>query len=105
MNEISPLHGCLLLSALLFGLGLAAVVTRRNSVLVLIGVEFMLNAANLNFVAFWRYRPGAELDGQFFVMFSVAIAAAEAAIGLALILAVYRHRRTVRLDRINRMQG
>jgi NADH:ubiquinone oxidoreductase subunit K len=96
----------LIVSALLFSVGLAGVLTRRNAILVLIGVELMLNAANLNFIAFWRYGPNPELlTGVIFVIFSIGIAAAEAAVGLALIIAVYRHYRTIRLDRIDSLKG
>jgi NADH-quinone oxidoreductase subunit K len=73
---------------------------------VLIGLELMLNAANLNFLAFWRYGPDPEaLTGVMFVIFAIGIAAAEAAVGLALILAIYRHRRTANLDEIETMKG
>jgi NADH-quinone oxidoreductase subunit K len=96
----------LVVSALLFSIGLAGALTRRNGILVLIGVELMLNAANLNFIAFWRYGPNPEaLTGIIFVIFSIGIAAAEAAVGLALIIAVYRHYRTIRLDRIDSLKG
>lgn len=96
----------LLVSALLFSVGLAGALTRRNGILVLIGVELMLNAANLNFIAFWRYGPNPEaLTGIIFVIFSIGIAAAEAAVGLALIIAVYRHYRTIRLDRMDSLKG
>jgi NADH-quinone oxidoreductase subunit K len=96
----------LIVSALLFSVGLGGVLTRRNAILVLIGVELMLNAANLNFIAFWRYGPNPELlTGVIFVIFSIGIAAAEAAVGLALIIAVYRHYRTIRLDRIDSLKG
>ena len=96
----------LIVSALLFSVGLAGALTRRNAILVLIGVELMLNAANLNFIAFWRYGPNPELfTGVIFVIFSIGIAAAEAAVGLALIIAIYRHYRTIRLDRIDSLKG
>jgi NADH-quinone oxidoreductase subunit K len=96
----------LLLSALLFAVGLAGVLTRRNAIVALIGLELMLNAANLNFLAFWRYGPDPEaLTGVMFVIFAIGIAAAEAAVGLALILAIYRHRRTANLDEIEAMKG
>jgi NADH:ubiquinone oxidoreductase subunit K len=96
----------LIVSALLFSVGFAGAVTRRNAILVLIGVELMLNAANLNFIAFWRYGPNPELlTGVIFVIFSIGIAAAEAAVGLALIIAVYRHYRTIRLDQIDSLKG
>jgi NADH-quinone oxidoreductase subunit K len=103
---MTPLHAYLLLSALLFAVGLAGVLARRNAIIVLIGLELMLNAANLNFLAFWRYGPDREaLTGVMFVIFAIGIAAAEAAVGLALILAVYRHRRTANLDEIETMRG
>ena len=102
----TPLAHYLILAALLFGVGLAGALTRRNAVLVLIGIELMLNAANLNFIAFWRYSPHPEqMAGLMFVLFSIAIGAAEAAIGLALVIAIYRHRRTAQLDRINSLKG
>lgn len=103
---MTPLSAYLLLSALLFSVGLAGALTRRNAIIVLVGIELMLNAANLNFIAFWRYGSrGDELTGILFVIFSIAVAAAEAAVGLALILAAYRHLRTTNLDRIDRMRG
>jgi NADH-quinone oxidoreductase subunit K len=96
----------LLLGALLFAVGLAGVLTRRNAIVVLIGLELMLNAANLNFLAFWRYGPDPEaLTGVMFVIFAIGIAAAEAAVGLALILAIYGHRGTANLDEIEAMKG
>ena len=96
---MTPLAGCLLVSSLLFSIGLAGALTRRNTILVLVGIELMLNAANLNFVAFWRYgHHGGASTGIIFGLFSIAIAAAEAAVGLALILAVYRHAKTTDLS-------
>ncbi len=101
-----PLHYYLIFSALLFTVGLVGALTRRNAILVLIGIELMLNAANLNFIAFWRYGPNPEaLTGVMFVIFSIAIAAAEAAVGLALIIAIYRHYKTVNVDKIDRLNG
>src|SRR5436189_5992803 len=104
---MTPLTCYLLLSSLLFSIGLAGALTRRNAILVLIGVELMLNAANLNFIAFWRYgsRPEHHLSGMMFVVFSIAIAAAEAAVGLALIIAIYRHYKTTNLDHIDSLKG
>jgi NADH-quinone oxidoreductase subunit K len=103
---VTPLWLYLLLSALLFAIGLAGALTRRNAIIVLIGIELMLNAANLNFIAFWRYGPNPEaLAGVMFVIFSIGVAAAEAAVGLALIIAAYRHYRTTNLDEINAMKG
>jgi len=103
---MTPLPGYLLLSAMLFAIGLAGALTRRNAIIVLIGIELMLNAANLNFIAFWRYGPHPQaLTGVMFVIFSIAIAAAEAAVGLALIISIYRHHRTANLDQIDSMKG
>lgn len=103
---MTELQGYLLLSALLFAVGLAGAVTRRNAILALIGIELMLNAANLNFIAFWRFGPNPEaLTGLMFVIFSIAIAAAEAAVGLALIIAIYRHFKSVNLDEVNNLKG
>jgi NADH:ubiquinone oxidoreductase subunit K len=100
------MSGYLLLSALIFSIGLAGALTRRSAILVLIGIELMLNAANLNFIAFWRYGPHpAALTGIMFAIFSIGIAAAEAAVGLSIILAVYRHSRTTNLDQMNSMKG
>ena len=103
---MTPLAFYLVLSALLFAIGMAGAVTRRNAILVLIGIELMLNAANLNFIAFWRYGPHPEaLTGILFVIFSIGVAAAEAAVGLALIISIYRHRRTTNVDQIDSMKG
>ena len=103
---MTPLSGYLLLSALLFSIGLAGALTRRNAILVLIGIELMLNAANLNFIAFWRYGPHPEaFTGILFTIFSISIAAAEAAVGLGIILAVYRHHKNIDLNHINSMKG
>lgn len=103
---MTPLASYLLLSALLFAIGLAGAVTRRNAILALIGIELMLNAANLNFIAFWRFGPHPEaLTGVMFVIFSIAIAAAEAAVGLALIIAIYRHYKTANLDEVRNLKG
>ena len=103
---MSTLQLCLALSSLLFCIGLVAALTRSNSILVLLGIELMLNAANLNFIAFWRYGPNpAEGTGVIFVLFSIAVAAAEAAVGLALIIAIHRHRRSIRLQDAATLKG
>ena len=92
---MSPLQLCLLFSSGLFCVGLVGALSRSNTILVLLGIELMLNAANLNFIAFWRFGPApAAATGVMFVIFSIAVAAAEAAVGLALVIAVYRTRRT-----------
>jgi NADH:ubiquinone oxidoreductase subunit K len=103
---MSSLTSYLIVSALIFSIGLAGALTRRSAILVLIGIELMLNAANLNFIAFWRYGPNPEaLTGVMFAIFSIGIAAAEAAVGLGIILAVYRHSKTTELDQMNSMKG
>jgi NADH-quinone oxidoreductase subunit K len=103
---MTPLVSYIVFSALLFSIGLAGALTRRNAILVLIGIELMLNAANLNFIAFWRYSADpAELTGILFVIFSIGIAAAEAAVGLAIIIAIYRHHRTTRVDDAAQLKG
>lgn len=103
---MSSLQNYLILSSLLFAIGLAGALTRRNAILVLIGIELMLNAANLNFIAFWRYGPApSALTGIMFAIFSISVAAAEAAVGLAIILAAYRHSKTTDLDQMNSLKG
>jgi len=103
---MNPLAGCLIVSALLFAIGLAGALTRRSAILVVAGIELMLNAANLNFIAFWRFGPNPEaLTGFMFVIFAIAVAAAEAAVGLALIVAIYRHAHTSDVSEITEMKG
>lgn len=103
---MSELQAYLLIAALLFCVGLVGALIRRNAILVLVGIELMLNAANLNFIAFWRFSPHAEaLDGVMFVIFSIAVAAAEAAVGLALIIAIYRHYKTSNVDEVKELKG
>ncbi len=102
----TPLQLCLFFSSALFCVGLIGALSRSNAILVLLGVELMLNAANLNFIAFWRYGLSpAPATGVVFVVFSIAIAAAEAAVGLALIIAVYRHQKNIRLQEAHRLKG
>lgn len=98
--------GYLFVSAILFAIGMAGALTRRSAILTLIGIEMMLAAANLNFIAFWRYGPHPELlTGAIFVLFSIAVAAGEAAVGLALIISIYRFYKTTNLDKIDAMRG
>jgi NADH:ubiquinone oxidoreductase subunit K len=94
----------LVVAALLFALGLFAVVTRRNSVTILMGVELMLNAANINLVAFNKYAAPQAMQGQVFALIVITLAACEAAVGLALVLAAYRTLETVYVDEINIMK-
>lgn len=103
---MNALTGCLIVSALLFAVGLAGALLRRNAIIVLISIELMLNAANLNFLAFWRFGPHPEaLSGVMVVLFSIAIAAAEAAVGLALIVNVYRHFKSTDLTALDSLKG
>jgi NADH-quinone oxidoreductase subunit K len=92
----------LAVSAVLFAIGTAGVLLRRNAIVIFICVELMLNAVNLTFVAFAQQLGVA---GQIFVFFVMAVAAAEAAVGLAIIIAVYRHKETVDLQHINLLKG
>jgi NADH-quinone oxidoreductase subunit K len=100
--EITLTH-CLLLGAILFAIGAIGVVVRRNILTVLMSIELMLNAVNLTLVAASRF--GGGLDGQVMAVFVMAVAAAEAAVGLALVLAVFRTRQSVRLDELNLLKG
>ena len=102
---MTPLQGYLLVAALLFAIGLAGALTRRNAIIVLIGIELMLNAANLNFIAFWRYGSQSAPTGIIFVLFSIGVAAAEAAVGLALIIFMYRQFKTTEVDEVTNMKG
>ena len=100
------LQSILIASSLLFSIGLLAALSRRHAIFILIGIEMMLAAANLNFVAFWRFNPDPqEMAGVIVAIFSIAIAAAEAAVGLALVIAVYRHYRTTNVDRLDQLKG
>ena len=99
------LEHCLILSAALFCIGLLGALTRRNAIVVLFSIEIMLNAANLNFIAFWRYGDNpALLHGPLFALFTIGVAAAEVAVGLALVIAVYRHFKTVDLEKLDTLK-
>jgi len=103
---MNALQGLLVISALLFAIGFGGVICRRNAIVVLMGVELMLNAANLNFIAFWRYGSHqGNIDGFLFVLFSIAIAAAESAVGLALVIMIYRTFKTTNLDELKNLRG
>ena len=96
----------LAISAVLFSLGLLAALTRKNAIMVLIGIELMLGAGNLNFISFWRFSAHPQaLTGVMFVMFSIAVAAAEAAVGLAIIIMLYRQFRCVNVDQAQELKG
>ena len=96
----------LLISAAFFSIGLLAALSRRHAIFILIGIEMMLAAASLNFVAFWRFgNPPQQPTGVMIAIFALAIAAAEAAVGLALVIAVYRHYRTTNVDQLDQLKG
>ena len=97
------LNNFLILSAFLFCTGLYGTLARKNSVLVLMSVELMLNAVNLNLVAFSAFR--ANVTGQIFALFLITIAAAEVGVGLAIVLLIYRNSRSVDLDRADQLKG
>jgi NADH:ubiquinone oxidoreductase subunit K len=101
---VIPLSWFLILSAALFCVGVYGVLARRNAVGILMSIELMLNAVILNLVTFWRYRAPSEIGGQVFAIIVFAVAAAEAAVGLALIISIYRRRSTVAADEINMMK-
>lgn len=95
----------LLLSAFLFACGVACLAVKRNAIGVLMGVELILNAANLNFVAFARYNPAFRVEGQVFALLVVVLAAAEAAVALAIILNFYNNHATVDVDKADDLRG
>ena len=99
-----PLSHYLILGAIIFSLGVFGALTRRNAIAILMSIELMLNAVNLNFIAFARYLPQGMLQGQIFAIFVITIAAAEAAVGLAIVLGLYRNFKTVNVDEINLMK-
>ena len=94
----------LIISAALFSLGIMAFLTRKNAVNVLMGVELILNSANINLVAFSKFSAG-NLDGQMYAIFVIVIAAAEAAVALAIVLSMYRLLKSVNLDRADMLKG
>jgi len=99
-----PLSWYLILSAALFSIGMFGVLARRNAVAILLGIELMLNAVNINLVSFWRYNNPVLMDGQVFAIIVFAVAAAEVAVGLALVISIYRRRNTVVADEIDLMK-
>jgi NADH-quinone oxidoreductase subunit K len=96
------LHSYLILSAILFAIGTVGVLTRRNAIVIFMCVELMLNAVNLTFIAFSRYL--GNLDGQIFVFFVMTVAAAEAAVGLALMIAFFKNRESIDIEDMNLMK-
>jgi NADH-quinone oxidoreductase subunit K len=98
-----PLHAYLALAALVFAVGLFGVLTRRNAIGILLGIELMLNAVNINLVAFSRFR--GDLTGIVFALFTIAITVAEVAVGLAIVIMIFRVRRTVEADHLDLLRG
>ncbi|MBP7690982.1 MAG: NADH-quinone oxidoreductase subunit NuoK [Anaerolineales bacterium] len=98
-----PTYFYVALSAVLFTLGVVGVLTRRNAIIVFMSVELMLNSANLAFVAFAR--QFMDLSGQVFVFFVMVVAAAEVAVGLALIVTIFRSKQSISVDELNQLQG
>jgi NADH-quinone oxidoreductase subunit K len=96
-----PLSWYLVFAAALFCIGVYGVLARKNAIAILMGIELMLNAVNVNLVAFWRYRTPEVITGQVFAVMVFAVAAAEVVVGLALIISVYRRRNTVAADEID----
>lgn len=90
-----PLSWYLILAAALFCIGLYGVLARRNAIAILLGIELMLNAVNINLIAFWRYLNPENISGQVFALIVFAVAAAEVAVGLALVISLYRRRHTI----------
>lgn len=99
-----PLSWYVILSAGLFSIGLYGVLARKNAIAILLGIELMLNSVNINLVSFWRYGDTANMAGQVFSIIVFAVAAAEVAVGLALVISVYRRRNTIIADELDLMK-
>lgn len=105
MTTAVPLEALLLVAGAVFCIGLFGALSRRNLIGVLMGVELMLNAVNINLVAFWRYLEPRFISGQTFAIFIICVAAAEAAVGLAMVIAIYRNWLTVNADAVDALKG
>ncbi|HEU4322437.1 MAG TPA: NADH-quinone oxidoreductase subunit NuoK [Roseiflexaceae bacterium] len=105
MVEAVPLSWVLVVAAALFCIGLFGALSRRNTIGILLGVELMLNAVNINMIAFWRYLEPAQVSGQVFALFIITVAAAEVAVGLAMVITVYRTRQTANADEADALRG
>ena len=100
-----PASAFLALALILFCIGLYGALTKRNTVIVLISIELMLNAVNINLVTFSKYGMAPSITGQIFALFTISVAAAEAAVGLAILMALYRTRKTVNIDEMDTMKN
>ncbi|WP_019243188.1 MULTISPECIES: NADH-quinone oxidoreductase subunit NuoK [Bacillus] len=100
-----PLSAYLVLALILFCIGLYGALTKKNIVIVLLCIELMLNAANINLVAFSKFGIAPSITGQVFSLFTITVAAAEASVGLAILIAWYRNRKSVKMDEVNTMKN
>jgi NADH-quinone oxidoreductase subunit K len=100
-----PASAFLALALILFCIGLYGALTKRNTVIVLISIELMLNAVNINLVTFSKYGMAPSITGQIFALFAISVAAAEAAVGLAILISLYRARKTVNIDEMDSMKN
>lgn len=99
-----PLSAYLVLALVLFCIGLYGALSKRNTVIVLISIELMLNSVNINLVAFSKYGVTPSITGQIFSLFTITVAAAEAAVGLAILISLYRNRKTVNIDEMDTLK-
>lgn len=99
-----PLKYFIIFSAMLFSIGMYGVLARRNAILILISIELMLNAVNVNFIAFSRYVTPVSIVGQMYTIFAIAAGAAEIGVGLAIVITIYRGRRTLNVDEIDMLK-
>ena len=99
-----PASAFLALALILFCIGLYGALTKKNTVIILISIELMLNAVNINLVTFSKYGMAPSITGQIFALFAISVAAAEAAVGLAILIALYRNKKTVDIDEIDTMK-
>lgn len=100
-----PLPAFLVVGALLFAIGLYAILAQRTAVMILMGIEVLLNAVGLNLIAFWRFVSPADYSGQIFTILIVTVGAVEMAIGLGLMMLLYRRRQTVQIDKYQELRG
>ncbi len=102
---ILPINAYLIVSAVLFGTGVYAILAQRTAVMVLMGIELILNAVGLNIVVFWRYIQPENYSGQIFTIIIVTIGAVEMAVGLAIMMLLFRNRKTVQVDKYQELKG
>jgi NAD(P)H-quinone oxidoreductase subunit 4L len=102
---IIPVSAYLVVSAILFGIGVYAILAQRTAVMVLMGIELLLNAVGLNIVVFWRYIAPSDYSGQIFTIIIITIGAVEMAVGLAIMMLLYRNRKTVQVDKYKELKG